>query len=115
MFIVGGEGFEPPKAYANGFTVRPGSPTPASARNFHHKDEFQNFKSNKFIVFFIFMQIFFKVNFVEGKINFVNYRKIGMIALLGISIPTRNGFRRQKKFRPFLKNGLKSEELFLCS
>ena len=29
---VGGEGFEPPKASANGFTVRPGSPTPASAR-----------------------------------------------------------------------------------
>gem|GEM_PF-3585437 len=29
---VGGEGFEPPKAFANGFTVRPGSPTPASAR-----------------------------------------------------------------------------------
>ena len=28
---VGGEGFEPPKASANGFTVRPGSPTPASA------------------------------------------------------------------------------------
>gem|GEM_PF-2827728 len=28
---VGGEGFEPPKAHANGFTVRPGSPTPASA------------------------------------------------------------------------------------
>ncbi len=30
-FSVGGEGFEPPKASANGFTVRPGSPTPASA------------------------------------------------------------------------------------
>ena len=28
---MGGEGFEPPKASANGFTVRPGSPTPASA------------------------------------------------------------------------------------
>ena len=30
---MGGEGFEPPKAHANGFTVRPGSPTPASAQN----------------------------------------------------------------------------------
>ena len=30
---MGGEGFEPPKAYANGFTVRPGSPTPASAQS----------------------------------------------------------------------------------
>ena len=30
--LVGGEGFEPPKALANGFTVRPGSPTPASAQ-----------------------------------------------------------------------------------
>ena len=32
--VVGGEGFEPPKASANGFTVRPGSPTPASAQNY---------------------------------------------------------------------------------
>ena len=32
-YYVGGEGFEPPKAHANGFTVRPGSPTPASAQN----------------------------------------------------------------------------------
>ena len=31
-YYVGGEGFEPPKAHANGFTVRPGSPTPASAQ-----------------------------------------------------------------------------------
>lgn len=36
--VVGGEGFEPPKAFANGFTVRPGSPTPASA---HAINEFQ--------------------------------------------------------------------------
>ena len=32
--VVGGEGLEPPKASANGFTVRPGSPTPASAQNY---------------------------------------------------------------------------------
>ena len=28
---VGGEGFEPPKSHANGFTCSPGSPTPTSA------------------------------------------------------------------------------------
>ena len=33
--FVGGEGLEPPKAYANGFTVRPDSPTSASAHIQH--------------------------------------------------------------------------------
>jgi hypothetical protein len=51
---VGGEGFEPPKAHANGFTVRPGSPTPASAQN--------NAKikaSDKYIFIQTKMQIFY--------------------------------------------------------
>ncbi len=52
--MVGGEGFEPPKALANGFTVRPGSPTPASA----HKYSNANLKaSNKYIFNKIKMQI----------------------------------------------------------
>ena len=53
-FLVGGEGFEPPKAFANGFTVRPGSPTPASAQN--------NAKlkaSDKYIFIQTKMQIFY--------------------------------------------------------
>ncbi len=51
---MGGEGFEPPKAHANGFTVRPGSPTPASA----HSHSIANLKaSNKYIFIQIKMQI----------------------------------------------------------
>ena len=51
---MGGEGFEPPKAHANGFTVRPGSPTPASVQN--------NAKikaSDKYIFIQTKMQIFY--------------------------------------------------------
>jgi hypothetical protein len=51
---VGGEGFEPPKAHANGFTVRPGSPTPASAQNIAKLKA-----SDKYIFIQTKMQIFY--------------------------------------------------------
>jgi hypothetical protein len=51
---VGGEGFEPPKALANGFTVRPGSPTPASA---HSNANLKLKASNKYIFIQIKMQV----------------------------------------------------------
>lgn len=50
---MGGEGFEPPKAHANGFTVRPGSPTPASA---HSNAKIK--ASDKYIFIQTKMQIF---------------------------------------------------------
>ena len=43
---VGGEGFEPPKASANGFTVRPGSPTPASAQKYKRASNISLFSEN---------------------------------------------------------------------
>ena len=60
---MGGEGFEPPKAHANGFTVRPGSPTPASAQN--------NAKikaSDKYIFIQTKMQIFYIIT--DSAINY---------------------------------------------
>ena len=54
---VGGEGFEPPKAHANGFTVRPGSPTPASARNIAKIKA-----SDKYIFIHTKMQIFYSLD-----------------------------------------------------
>ena len=59
---MGGEGFEPPKAHANGFTVRPGSPTPASAQ--------KNAKikaSDKYIFIQTKMQIFYIIT--DSAIN----------------------------------------------
>ena len=56
--VVGGEGFEPPKAFANGFTVRPGSPTPASARTRIVFSEL-DYKINTFLINFQIIFVFF--------------------------------------------------------